>query len=184
MELKIWSKTLLNVYGCLQKLADEIDKIVLSYAISSGGKIGEDKTYLDTQKILELTDRKITLINTKVLIEKCLNKLDVKFCKILTLKYVDKFSGEMITNLLNIKKRTYFRKYLQAIDSFASKLQFEGYDIKKIYNLVKKEEWIMEIYNSIKQKELLKKLDTNISNFSICSRAVKDYSKQRKVEFA
>ena len=63
MKLKVWSKTLLNIYGCLFRLVKEIDKIVIGYGIKSGFYTGCDRTFRDIQKIIELTDRKITLIN-------------------------------------------------------------------------------------------------------------------------
>ena len=184
MELKVWSKTLLNVYGCLQKLTEEIDKIVLNFALSTGYVNYDNKTYRDTQKILELTERKITLINIKILIEKCLDKIDLKYCKLLTLKYVDKVSNETIASALNIKYRTYFRKFMQAIDSFASRLKFEGFTQDKIFNLVKKEEWILDIYNATKEKELKKGKDESINKYAIFNLAVKDYKKERKLLIA
>jgi len=183
MELKVWSKTLLNVYGCLQKLTEEIDKIVLNFALCTGYINSDNKTYRDTQKILELTERKITLINIKILIEKCLNKIDLKLCKLLVLKYVDKVSNENIAKALNVTNRTYFRKYLDAIESFASRLKFEGYTVEKLYKLVESEEWILDVFASYKEKELKKGMDT-INNYAIYSLAVNDYKKERKLVLA
>jgi len=178
MELKVWSKTLLNVYGCLYKLTNEIDKIVLHYALSSGFKNGVNKTYRDTQNILDLTQRKITLINLKVLIESCLDKLDLQSCKILTLRYVDRMSGETISTALNIKRRTYFRKYQQALNSFSSTLLKNGFDSNNILALVKNEAWIIDVYKAFLDKEISKNQELEISNYSIYSLAVRNYKKQ------
>jgi len=137
MKLRIWSKTLLNVYGCLFRLTKEIDKIVLGFGLNSAFYNGVSKTYRDINKIIELTDRKVTLINIKVLIERCLSSLDDVSCKILTLKFVDKVSSETIISTLNIKRRTFFRKYVQAINKFANQLLVNGYDSDAMFKLIK-----------------------------------------------
>lgn len=179
MELKIWSKTLLNVYGCLNKLTNEIDKIVLNYALSSGYINGVNKTYRDTQKMIELTQRKITLINLKVLIEKCLDNLDLNSCKLLMLKYVDKVNVETIISTINIKRRSYYRRYQQAINKFSNLLLINGYDAKGIRNLVKDEDWIVDVFKTLLEKEC-SKAEFDISNFSLCNLAVRNYQKERK----
>lgn len=176
MELKIWSKTLLNIYGCLFKLADEIDKIVYECGISSAFKFGLGMAFIDAQKMIELTERKINIINIKVLIEKSLLGLDDLSCKILTLKFIDKMSNETIMEALSIKRRTYFRKYINAISAFSNQLLINGYDSNELINLTSSESWIAEIYKEFYRKEMSKKAEENLTNYSIISMAVKDLS--------
>lgn len=180
MKLRIWSKTLLNIYGCLFRLTKEIDKIVLNFGLTSGFYNGFCKTYKDIEKIIELTDRKITLINIKVLIENCLVNLDDTSCKILSLKFVDKVSNETIINALNIKRRTFFRKYIQAINGFANQLLINGYDSNAILHLIGDETWINDVYNAYYEKEMSKKLEPEISKYSIYNLAVNNLKKERK----
>jgi DNA-directed RNA polymerase specialized sigma24 family protein len=102
MELKIWCKTFLNAYRCLEKITQAIDKIVLTTGLNSNYD-----TKSSANKIIELTERKITLINLKLLIEKTLNQLDTKDAKLLLLKYVDKVKSEDIAKVFNISNRTF-----------------------------------------------------------------------------
>lgn len=180
MELKIWSKTLLNVYGCLHKLTSAIDKLVLEFGLNSGRYYGFDKTFNDTQKIIELTDRKVTLINLKVLINKILVKMDDVLCKILTLKYIDKMSNETIIKVLNLSRRTYFRKLTQAINSFANLLLVNGFNKETAIDFLGEESWIIDVYNDILKKELSKQNEGEVSKISILNMAVKDYKLIRK----
>lgn len=182
MKLKVWSKTLLNIYNCLFGLSKEIDKIVLGYGLKSGFYGGYSNTYLAIEKIIELSHRKITFINLKVLIEKTLCSLDSLSCKILTLKYCDKMSNEMIIDVLNLKRRTYFRKFNGALSAFASKLLMNGYTVEKIIELIEDESWIIDIFDEIYKKEISGQIECNISKYTIYSNAIKDLRQKRKVE--
>ena len=175
MELKVWSKTLLNIYGCLFKLSNVIDKMVLNYGLCSGRYYGLDKTFLDAEKMIALTDRKVTLINLKVLIEKSLLGLDDTSCKILTLKYVDRMSNEMIIKALEIKRRTFYRKFYSGISSFSKQLMFNGFNKKTFSKFIKSETWICDVYEEFMRKELAKQVEGDISNMSILTLAIKNF---------
>lgn len=183
MKLKVWSKTLLNVYDCLFSLTKEIDKIVEKFAIDSCNFYGFNRTFLDVQKIIDLTDRKVTLINIKVVIEKALLGLDDISCKILTLRFVDKMSHDMVIKALNIKRRTYFRKYNDAVSKFANKLLISGYDENNILKLIKDEKWILYLFNEYYEKEISKRCEPEISNDNIYSLAIHNYRLNRKYSY-
>lgn len=183
MRLKVWSKTLLNVYDCLFSLTNEIDKIIKNFAVNSCSFYGFNRTFQDVQKIIDLTDRKVTLINVKVLIEKILVDLDDVSCKILTLKFVDKMPHDLIMEVLDIKRRTYFRKYNEAIGSFSCKLLAMGFDENKIIKLIKDEKWILFLFNEYFEKETSKKQEPEISNSSILSLAIHNYKLNRKYRY-
>ena len=183
MELKIWSKTLLNVYGCLYKLCNAIDKLVLNFGLNSGRFHGVEQTFSDAQKMIELTDRKVTLINLKVLVNKILNSLNETSCKILALKYIDRLNNETIIKSLNLKRRTYFRKFNSAINSFANLLLVNGFNKETAPEFIENENWIFDVYEDILRKELSKQNEGEVSKISIFSRAVHDYRKLRKNNF-
>lgn len=183
MKLKVWGKTLLNIYDCLFNLAEEIDKIVEKFALNSCNFYGLSRTYQDIQKIIDLTDRKATIVNIKVLVEKVLLDLDDVSCKILTLKFIDKMSHDMIYQTLNLKRRTYFRKYNDAISGFAGKLLMHGFDENKIIKLIKNEKWILFLFNEFYEKEISKKIEPEISNENIFSLAIHNYKLNRKYSF-
>lgn len=183
MELKVWSKTLLNIYGCLGKLTNAIDKLVLEFGINSGNNYGFNSAFYDAQKIIELTDRKVTLINLKVLISKSLTSMDETLCRILVLKFMDKMSVETILKVLNLKRRTFYRKFNSALSSFANLLIINGFNKDCISHFIGNETWIYDVYDEIMSKELNVKNEEEISKISILSRAVRDYSIIRKNKF-
>ena len=106
MELKIWCKTFLNVYRCLEKIV-----------LTTGLNLGADTEYA-TNKMIELTERKISLINLKLIIENILNELSINDTKLLILKYVDRVKGEDIAKKFNVSNRTFFRRSNTAMKSF------------------------------------------------------------------
>lgn len=180
MRLKVWSKTLLNVYDCLFSLTNEIDKIVEKFALNSCNFYGFDNTFREMQRIINITDRKVTLVNIKVLIEKMLLLLNDTECKILTHRFVDKMSHDMVMKALDLKRRTYYRKYNEAICGFASNLLTFGYDENKIIKLIKNEKWILFLFNEYYEKEISKKAEPDISNSSIFSLAVHNLAVSKK----
>ena len=90
-------------------------------------------------------------------------------------------SGETISNALKIKRRTYFRKYQQALNSFSSCLIKCGFDCKKIYNLVKDETWILDVFKTYLEKENLNSKEPEISNYSIYSLALRNLKTEKRV---
>ena len=76
LENELWGKTLLSVYRHLQTMANSIDNLIKRIGINSAfNNSVYNSTMLDSNKIIELTERKIKIINLKVIIEKSLNAL-------------------------------------------------------------------------------------------------------------
>jgi hypothetical protein len=148
MELKIWCKTFLNIYRSLEKITFAIDKIVLTSGLNISGDV-----YFTANKMIELTNRKITLINLKLLIEKQLSELPSTYAKLLILKYVDRLRGEDIATAFKISNRTYFRRHNAALKSFELCLKKNGKDHKTLLEVCKKEAWIMDLYNKFLEQE-------------------------------
>ena len=67
--MKIWSKTILSVYKYLEALANSIDDLVMKKSINSAfySSYRFYSCYDVANKIMQLTERKINLINIKVL---------------------------------------------------------------------------------------------------------------------
>ena len=149
MQLKIWCKTFLNIYRSLEKITVAIDKIVLTTGLNMSADV-----YFTANKIIELTNRKITLINLKLLIEKQLSELPSSYAKLLILKYVDRVRGEDIASVFNISSRTYFRRHNAALKSFELCLKRNGKDHNTLLAICKKEAWIMDLYNRLYEQEL------------------------------
>lgn len=183
MELKVWSKTLLNIYGCLEKLTNAIDKLVFEFGMNSARNYGFSCTFNDAQKIIELTDRKVKLINIKVLINKVLSSMDETSCKILTLKFIDKMSIDTIIKVLNLKRRTFYRKINNALASFANLLMVNGFNKENLFDFVQGETWIVDVYEEMLKKELSLQSEEDVSRLSILNRAVRDFKLIRKNKY-
>lgn len=179
MEINVWSKTLLNLSGCLDKVTDSIDKIVLSYGLKGNPKGSFYDSFRQMNKMISLTKKKIIMINLKLLIDKSLSGLDELSKKILILKFVDRNRTDTIIKVLNLSRRTYFRKFRQAITSFSCELVKNGYDAKKIFDMLKDEEWIISIYESLADEDRVEFID----DFSIINLAKNSYKKIKVANF-
>lgn len=179
MEINVWSKTLLNLSGCLEKIADSIDKIVLNYGLKGNPKGSFYDSFRQMNKMISLTKKKITIINLKLLIDRCLSNLDELSKKILILKFIDRNRTDAIIKVLNLSRRTYFRKFRQAITSFSCELVKNGYDSERIFEMLKNEAWIIYIYDSLSKEDKIEFID----DFSIINMAKNNYKKIKVANF-
>lgn len=148
MELKIWCKTFLNAYRCLERITQAIDKIVLS----TGLNLSLDAS-VSTSKILELTERKITLINLKLFIEKLLNSLEKEHTQIIMLKYIDQVKSEDIAKQMNMSCRTFFRKVNISLNSLELALKRAGKTHESLLEEYKNEAWIIDLFYKLHEQE-------------------------------
>lgn len=147
---ELWGKTLLSLYRHFGVMANSIDNLVRRIGINSAFRHTiYDSTIVDSNKILELTERKIKIINLKVIVEDILADLNMKDLKILTLCYVDGVEYKKIIKLLNINQRTFFRRKENAIARFSNKLVEMGYDADKLEKYLHNENWIKNTYYQI-----------------------------------
>lgn len=163
MENNNWSKTILEVYRYLPRVTYAYDNIIKTRAYNSAYSSSSNTSFNNVlnvaNSILNLSERKITLINLKLIIEKALKNIDRKLARMLILKYIDGKKSVEIAEKFNICLRTFFRKINIALDSFTKALVRIGYTQQKISIMLQKEEWIKEVYNSLQE-------DTNnIENF-------------------
>lgn len=150
IENELWGKTLLSLYRHFGVMANSIDNLVRRIGINSAFRHTiYDSTIVDSNKILELTERKIKIINLKVIVEDILSDLNMKDLKILTLCYVDGVEYKKIIKLLNINQRTFFRRKEIAIARFSNKLAEMGYDADKLDKYLHNENWIKNTYYQI-----------------------------------
>ncbi|MGD9901021.1 MAG: hypothetical protein AB7S44_00595 [Spirochaetales bacterium] len=179
MELKIWSKTFLNAYRSLEKIVSAIDKIVLTSGLNSNMDV-----YYSASKIIELTDRKITLINLKLLIEDCLASLNCDDAKLLMLKYVDRVKSEDIAKVLDISTRTFFRRSNSSIKSFELALKGKNYSHKELKTMLSKEIWIMDLYNKLYKDEILSERNKASKQKNNALKAEKEFDENKLLNLA
>lgn len=154
MDLKIWSKTLLNSYMCFEKIADAIDKLVLTYGMESYHLQDAQAFEFTAEQMIELTARKKLLINLKVLCDEVLVKMNPKYARILILKYIDNMKCADIAKLYGVSIRSYFRWITEAINNFSVKLKSLGYTDECLKELCQDEIWIKQLYNKYFVAEL------------------------------
>lgn len=169
MELNIWSKSILKAYRNLSRVVKSIDKTFMNICISSRCSSWYDSvinsTLAVTDKLLTLSERKILLINTKVIIDEVLSNMDKDLAKLLILRYIKHYNNEKIASMYRVCVKTITRKFDKAIDNFAVQLKKRGYNSHRIKVLYEKERWLMDIYRQTMNEEI--KLD---ERFGACSK--------------
>ncbi len=152
----VWGKTLLSVYRYLERIAGAIDKIIMQSALGSANIVGQNyyynNVYSITQKILDLSERKVTIINLKLLIEEALSAMDKQDALILIEKYIDGIKSKDIMQKHNISMRTVFRKLDGAVKGFVSALQKKGFSGVRLEKMLENEGWINNAYKRIAEK--------------------------------
>ena len=153
----LWAKTLLSVYRYLERLCSSIDKIINRTGLSSINVNSQtfyyNNVYSITQRIIDLSHRKVTLINLKLLIEDILQKMRSNEAKCLISRYVDGAKRRVMAEHESVSLRTIFRRIERAENSFSKILQAKGYDEAKICKMLADEQWIHNVYNRLAEKD-------------------------------
>ena len=178
MNLKTWSKTILTVQKYLERVCNSIDgcieKRVNASAFVTSKTLAENSSEAIANWIIEMSQRKVNLINLNVICMNALKGIDKTLAKILALKHFDNMPFNEIYQLLNISERTYFRKLNSAYQNFERWLIENGYSSEYFQSLLEKEGWIFEIYYE-NERQLLntnKEIIFNLNNLNfdkICS---------------
>lgn len=154
----VFSKTILQVYKYLPRIARTYDRLVESKAINSQYTNAYNISYFGTEAvtkaIIDLSERKVTLINLKLLIERALKSMKPSMARILILKFVDGKRCVDLAEYFNVCLRTVFRKLNSALASFSLALKRLGYDESKLKEMLKHEKWISSVHNHFSKSDL------------------------------
>ena len=152
--MKYWSKSVLSVYRYLATMTNTIDKLVLNMGKSSNSALQNNyqSTFYQASKIIELMNRKRKMINLKVAVESAISKLRTTERRIITLVFVDGVTSELISQLLGMSIRTFFRKKNQALKEFSNMLQEIGFDEEFFESEYYSEKWFMAVYDDCVSK--------------------------------
>lgn len=152
MKQIIWSKTLLTAYRYFERIAKAVDNLVMKEALGSlnfkSSLLGVRSAEEVSNKILDYTEKKIALINAKLLIEKALYGIDKKHAVILVKRYLQNKKVSIIIRELGIPRRSFYRKLDNALKSFSCLLCRMGYDYKKLETMFLGQKWLMKIYSN------------------------------------
>ena len=136
MKTNAWGKTILTIYKYLERIAGAIDKLVERQALNSYYYFKENTQNNGVlnvaEKIIELSERKVRLINIKVLTEESLKKCEKKLAELLIYRYIDGDRSEDIAKRLALSERTYFRRLNQAEDQFLHNFIVKGFTENKL----------------------------------------------------
>jgi len=159
----IWARTLLSVYRYLERISGAIDKIIMQSALNSSNILGQNyfynNVYSITQKLIDLSERKITIINLKLLTEEILKELSVRDAQLLIEKYFDRQKFKDIAERSDVSIRTVFRKLETAETNFNKRLIAKGYNDLKLKQFLKNENWIMQVHDRLTSKNVGEELD-------------------------
>lgn len=155
--MKVWSKTILNIYRYLERVANAIDKIVVSRATNSfytsSSNMAFNGVWNVSNDIINLTNRKVNLINLKVITEQTLANIDVSCAKVLILNFVEKRTCYECAEILQVSLRTYFRKLNKALESFGKALTRQKFDQAYFDKMLAGENWILEVKNKMEKNQ-------------------------------
>ncbi len=153
MKNNIWAKTLLKAYRYLERISDAIDTLVERTAVNSfyvaGNNFASGNVTNVANKIINLSQRKVTLINLKLMIEEALSGMDKSKSQMLVLKYFDGEQASDMAAAYNLPLRTYFRHLSKAEEDFMTQLRAKGYSESRLLEMIKGESWLISMYERL-----------------------------------
>ena len=169
MKLNLCAKTVLLVYRYLDRIADAIDRLVERRALNSFYMSGigcKDNNISNVaQYIIDLSQRKVKLINIKILTEMALDNCPILYSQILIEKYMDNDKA------CEIAKRTYFRRLKEALRNFSITLEKLGFSESKLLDYISSEKWMIEVYNrliTVKNEDNFNVSNCDLGKIAVC----------------
>lgn len=156
-EQKIWAKTILQVYRYVDKAIELLDSAVSKLSLRP------ELTATDvTTRLLNFIERKVNLINLKLLTEKTLASCSSKHLRVLSLKYIQNQKINEIAELINKSERSVYRFLCEGLKEFEKHMLNFGFCSNYLYKLLKNEKWILmqygKVYSKLKEQEKIYKV--------------------------
>lgn len=163
MKTNIWAKTLLTIYRYLERMAGAIDKMIETRALGSmnvsGANYSENNILSLSEKIINLSERKVKLINIKILIEDSLEKCGKSYARLLIGKYLDECTNTDLCEKFGLSHRTFFRRLSDAERRFESAMESFGFNSNRLDEYLAGEQWILMARTSILATKAGDKID-------------------------
>lgn len=170
MKENVWAKTTLSVYRYIDRICGAIDKVVEKKAVASfyvySSNFASSNVMNVADKIINLTERKKTLINLKVLICNALKNCQKLNAQLLIERYIENDKSSDIAQRHNLAMRSYFRKLAGAEKEFLYQMALMGYNENQLANFLAGEKWILEVYSqysSMSREECFKLNEARIN---------------------
>lgn len=176
--MKTWSKTVLSVYKYLEALSKSLDNLILKKSVNSmfyyNGR--GCNTYDIANEIILLTERRVNLINIKVLVEKALGELPLNEKKLLTLFFIDGVKTDRIARMMGCSDRTFFRKKNEAVESFSKAVVRAGFSKDRLNEMFGKEKWLMDLYHKNTVDDSVKSLNVSDGHYNFLKKVMRELS--------
>ena len=155
IDLKIWIKTLLYSYKVFPNLINTVDKIInlqaSSMSFTSSIYNNSNSTKSQIERIIDLSERKKSLINIHLMIDKIFKDLSYNNRELAEKKFIDKLTNEEIAQEYDISTRTVYRKLNKIIDEIYTYFLKMNWNLKFIELQVQEEEWLIEKFKQNKK---------------------------------
>lgn len=145
-------KTLISAYKYIERTCEAVDKFIFNHAISYGPDPAIHSTFDVLNNIVELMDRKIKLINLKLIIDEAIKSLPAIDKQVLILKMRFRASIKNIRDILKLpSERTTFRRIDNALENFVTQLN-KNNKCDEVELMLKNEGWIANIKKSYEKQ--------------------------------
>lgn len=149
-KIKFWIKTLLSSYSTFPEIIKTIDKIIelqaSTVSFSSDVFNGSKSTYQQVERVIDLTERKNSLLNIYLVTQKMLKKVSPEDYDFLEKRFMYNWKIEELASELNVTMRTVYRKIEKLIDEIYQNLKLCNWTLKFIELQVKDEGWLKDRY--------------------------------------
>ena len=149
MNFDIWCKSFLSIYSLLPTLTDAIDRLVMTQAICSSDYAVD--TLTQGQKVVQLSQYKVNLINLKLLTEKTLQAMPRDSARLVISRYIDGMPVKDCIEISGLSKRSYFRHLGSALKVFESVFKKVLDSSSPVVRRVLKDEFWNDIFDKIGQ---------------------------------
>lgn len=176
---KIWGKALLSSYKYLERLCNSLDELVEKTALNSyysySFRLEDNSIENIADKIISYSNRKISYINIKVLVEKVLKEINNQYAKLLILRFIYEMPPEEICDIFNLSSSAFYRRLDKALAVFMTTLSRFGYTCEKLEIEYATDIFISSVLRMIKKQNILIAEKANvISNDSVYGRFIND----------
>lgn len=149
-KFKFWIKTLLSSYKTIPEILNTVDKIIELQATSvtfASDIFNKSKSALcQVEKVIDLTERKNSLLNIYIMINEMIKKLSERDREIIEKKYMFNWSAEELAREYSVSPRTIYRKLDKLIQEIYEYCTKHNWTLKLIELQVKDEGWLKEKY--------------------------------------
>lgn len=152
-KMKFWIKTLLSSLNALPQIMNTLDKIIelqaSSVSFASNIYNSDKSTLKDIEKVIDLSDRKNTILNIYLMTKDMLKGLSENDMILIEKRYVDGWSIDEISKEFEISHRTVFRKIDKIIENIHENCLKKHWSVKFIESQIQTEGWLKEKFTKL-----------------------------------